>query len=39
MISNELEFKNYAVLDDVLSDHSAVIAEVGLRQVQIVSSK
>lgn len=39
MISNELEFKNYTVLADVVSDHSAVIAEVGLRQVQVASDK
>lgn len=30
LISSELEFKNYAVLPDILSDHQAVIAEVGL---------
>lgn len=30
LISNDLEFKNYAVLPDILSDHNAVVAEIGL---------
>jgi endonuclease/exonuclease/phosphatase family metal-dependent hydrolase len=30
LISPELEFQNYAVLDDHVSDHSAVVAELML---------
>ena len=30
LISKELEFKRYAVLPDIVSDHYAIIAEVGL---------
>ncbi|MFW2372038.1 MAG: endonuclease/exonuclease/phosphatase family protein [Gammaproteobacteria bacterium] len=30
LISSDLEFKNYAVLPDILSDHNAVVAEIGL---------
>jgi endonuclease/exonuclease/phosphatase family metal-dependent hydrolase len=32
LISDELEFKEYKVLPDVVSDHRAVVAEIGLRQ-------
>ncbi len=31
LISNELQFKSYSVLPDVVSDHYAVVAEVGVR--------
>jgi len=31
LISEELEFKSYKVLPDIVSDHSAIVAEIGFR--------
>lgn len=33
LISNDLEFKSYKVLPDMLSDHLAVMAEIGLKKL------
>lgn len=32
LVSEELEFKSYRVLPDILSDHAAVVAEIGLSE-------
>jgi endonuclease/exonuclease/phosphatase family metal-dependent hydrolase len=34
LISNDLEFRNYTVLPDVVSDHYAVVAEVSLKDTK-----
>jgi endonuclease/exonuclease/phosphatase family metal-dependent hydrolase len=34
LISSELKFNNYRVLQDVVSDHYAVVAEVALKDAQ-----
>ena len=37
LISDELEFMNYTVLPDVVSDHYAVVAEVAFRNDQDIN--
>lgn len=39
LLSNDLEFKNYTVLPDVVSDHYAVVAEVAFRDMDDIKER
>jgi len=38
LISNDLEFKSYKVLPDMVSDHLAVMAEIGLKDFPLLTN-
>ena len=39
LISDELEFKHYSVLPDIVSDHYAVVAEIAFRDVKGIKQR